>query len=58
VKYNLDFGPDGLTIGSDGKVSWDVPANFDKSVSVSVTVSDKSGREIIHVFDLTSTVEK
>jgi S1-C subfamily serine protease len=52
VKYKLDFGPDGLTVGADGKVTWGAPADFSKPVSVAVTISDKSGQEIIHTFEL------
>jgi hypothetical protein len=52
LKYKLDFGPDGLAVGADGKVTWDAPADFTKPVSVAVTISDKSGQEMIHTFEL------
>jgi hypothetical protein len=52
VKYKLEFGPDGLAVGAGGKMTWDAPADFDKPVSVAVTVSDKSGQEIIYAVEL------
>jgi hypothetical protein len=57
VKFRLDAGPNGLAVSSDGKVSWDVPADLAKSVSVAVTVSDASGQEVIHSFELVPAAE-
>jgi len=52
VSYKLDFGPPGLVVGANGKVTWDAPADFDKPVGVAVTVTDKGGQEVLHAFDL------
>jgi S1-C subfamily serine protease len=52
LKYKLEFGPDGLVVGADGKVTWDVPADFTRPESVAVTISDASGQEMIHSFEL------
>jgi S1-C subfamily serine protease len=52
VKYKLDFGPDGLAVSADGKVTWDTPADFDKPATVGITISDKSGQETTHTFDV------
>jgi len=53
LKYKLEFGPDGLLVGADGKVTWDVPGDFAKPENAAVTVSDASGQEVIHTFELT-----
>ena len=58
LKYKIDFGPDGLVVGTDGKVNWDVPADFAKPVNVAITVSDKSEQEVIHTFELTPGAAK
>jgi S1-C subfamily serine protease len=55
VKYKLEFGPDGLTVGPDGKVTWTAPADFAKPEPVAVTVSDDSGQEVIHSFEVVPT---
>jgi hypothetical protein len=53
VKLKLDAGPDGMKVAADGTVTWDVPENFaDTSVSVILTVSDKTGQEVFHTFTL------
>jgi hypothetical protein len=56
VKVKVDAGPDGMTVTADGTVTWAVPANFaDTSVSVILTISDKSGQETFHTFTLPVT---
>jgi predicted Zn finger-like uncharacterized protein len=52
VKFKLDAGPDGMTVTPDGLVAWAVPAGFDGSPSVIITVSDKTGQETFHSFTL------
>ncbi len=52
LRYKLDFGPTGLSVAENGVVTWDAPAGFGKPVNVAVTVSDKSGQEVIHSFEL------
>jgi S1-C subfamily serine protease len=53
VKYKLEFGPDGMKVAADGKVTWKVPADFaDNEVPVCVNVTDSSGRERLHTFTL------
>lgn len=52
LRYKLDCGPAGLSVGENGAVTWDVPAGFGKPESAAVTVSDKNGREVIHSFEL------
>jgi hypothetical protein len=51
VKIKLDAGPEGMKLGADGKLTWDVPAYLVKQeVSVILTVSDSSGQEVFHTF--------
>lgn len=52
VKYTLDAGPTGLKVDAAGKVTWAAPADFKDPESVIVTVSDASGQEIFHSFEL------
>jgi hypothetical protein len=53
VKVKLDAGPDGMKIGGDGTVTWDVPKTFaEDSASVILTISDRSGQEIFHTFSV------
>ena len=52
LTYKLDFGPEGMTIAADGKVTWAVPPDFAKPVNAAVTVGDASGQEVIHTFEL------
>src|SRR5262249_22484815 len=53
VRYRLDSGPAGMTIGTDGKLTWSVPAaRAQGDPSVIVTVSDATGQECVHSFTL------
>jgi hypothetical protein len=53
VKYKLDSGPKGMKIAADGKLTWDVPADFDEEeTDVIVTISDASEQEIFHSFKI------
>ena len=53
VKVKLDAGPDGMKVDADGIVTWAVPADFaEMSVSVIMTITDKSGQETFHTFTL------
>ena len=53
VKVKLDAGPEGMKVATDGTVTWAVPANFEgTSVPVILTISDSSGREVLHAFSL------
>ena len=50
LTYNIE-GPAGMTVSAAGHVRWKVPARpGKKEVAVVVTVSDASGREILHSF--------
>jgi hypothetical protein len=51
VKFTLDAAPDGMKIDATGAITWAVPKDYaEDSVSVILTVSDKSGQETIHSF--------
>jgi hypothetical protein len=53
VKYKLESGPDGMTVSPRGRVNWPVPATFaERETTVTITVSDSSGQEILHSFQL------
>lgn len=52
VKVKLDAGPDGMRVTADGRVEWDVPPGFAKPVRVILTVTDASGQEVMHTFEL------
>src|SRR5262249_8803694 len=53
VRYRLDSGPQAMSVSDEGKLTWRVPADFDKEeYAVIVGISDKSGREVFHSFTL------
>jgi len=53
VKVKRDAGPEGMKVTEDGTVTWPVPANFaDTSVPVVLTITDRSGQEVLHTFNL------
>ncbi|QJW94119.1 hypothetical protein [Frigoriglobus tundricola] len=53
VKVKRDAGPEGMRVTEDGTVTWAVPANFaDTSVPVTLTITDRSGQEVLHTFTL------
>lgn len=53
VTYKLESGPEGMTLGKDGLLKWKVPADMEKqSHAIIILVSDKSGRDVFHTFDL------
>ena len=53
LKYHVESGPKGLAISTTGKVTRDVPADFDdKEVAVIVSVTDSAGQEAFHTFKL------
>ena len=53
LKYKIESGPKGMTISSDGRVSWKVPLDLDESTSnIVITVNDSSGQEVFHTFTL------
>jgi hypothetical protein len=53
VKYDVSGGPDGMAISPDGKLTWDVPAEFDgDEVTPIVLVKDAIGQEVFHTFTI------
>lgn len=52
LKYKLDDGPDGMRLSADGLVSWTAPFDFSAAEPVIITVSDASGQEVYHTFEL------
>jgi hypothetical protein len=53
LAYKLDAGPDGLTVSAGGRVTWTAPNDFTSPEPVIITVSDASGQEVYHTFELT-----
>jgi hypothetical protein len=53
LKYRIESGPKGMAISPAGKVSWEVPADFnEKEVAVILGVTDSAGQEALHTFKL------
>ena len=53
LRYTLDSGPQGMTLSDDGKLQWSVPAGQPAGrQGVIVTITDASGQEILHAFDI------
>lgn len=47
VKYQLEAGPEGMSVSSTGLLSWQVPADFPKSrVSLILSITDTSGQQL------------
>ncbi len=53
VKYKVDAGPKGMTVSTDGKVTWNVPADYNMlETQATVAVSDASGQQRKHTFKI------
>ena len=53
VTYTLSDGPAGMAISPEGKLTWDVPADFDQEgPTIVILVKDASGQETFHTFSL------
>jgi S1-C subfamily serine protease len=54
LRYALSSGPEGMSVSPEGKVNWEVPADYegDDPVTVVVSITDASGQEVFHTFDL------
>lgn len=53
VRFKLFSGPDGMTISSRGVLEWKVPPDFlDSRVNVIVNISDATGYELFHEFEI------
>jgi hypothetical protein len=53
VKFKLESGPRGMSVSGDGKLTWNVPADFaEAKVDVLLTIGDASGQEIFHSFEI------
>jgi hypothetical protein len=52
VAFALDAGPPGATVSPEGVVTWQVPAPFDRPVTLRVLATDASGQLAAHEFSL------
>jgi hypothetical protein len=51
VSYRLAFGPEGMSVAGDGRLTWAVPAGFALTeATASVVVRDATGRETFQTF--------
>jgi len=56
LKYTLESGPDGMKVGADGMLSWNVPPGFTvPEVAIIVGIKDAAGKEAFHSFCLTKS---
>ena len=54
VTYQLEKGPDGMTVSAGGELRWNIPPNqAGKSTPVIISVKNAGGKDIFHTFDLT-----
>jgi predicted Zn finger-like uncharacterized protein len=54
VTFKLESAPQGMKISKDGRLTWDVPADFgEHEVMILLAVGDSSGQEIFHTFPIT-----
>lgn len=53
VKYELEGGPDGMAISSEGILTWKPPADFaEREVGVIIQIRDASEQEIFHAYTI------
>jgi hypothetical protein len=53
LKYNVESGPDGLTVSEKGEVRWEIPpGQRGKTVKVVLSIKDAGGKEVFHTFDV------
>jgi hypothetical protein len=53
ITCTLDHGPEGLSVSTDGVVSWRVPSPLKGSEEITtVTIADASGRKVTHRFTI------
>jgi Putative Ig domain len=53
VTYSLTDAPKGMTISPQGKVSWNVPADYEEDeAAIVLLVKDASGQETFHTFTI------
>lgn len=55
VKYGLEAGPEGMEISNSGVVKWNPGGQEAEEHSVIVNLSDASGQEVYHTFQLKSS---
>ena len=54
--FKLLSGPPEMTVNEEGRVSYAVPADFRKSGTVAVAITDEDGKEHRYEFDLIPTL--
>jgi len=52
LKYQLEAGPEGMKVSRRGEVSWLVPPEQSGVVTVIILVSDRTGQQKFHKFEL------
>ncbi len=58
LTYTLKEGPQGLTIGESGTITWDVPPGYTGNQNIKVLISDNQGGELLAPFTLKINLEK
>ena len=59
LDFEFDMAPEGMRIGSGGRIEWDVPARCKlDEARVRVRILDKGGQKRIHQFQLRSPTER
>jgi len=52
IKFTLEFGPDGMEMGDDGTLTWNVPVNHSGTEKVVVLIENEDGEATYHNFEL------
>ena len=51
VNYQLEFGPQGMEISKEGKLTWNIPADWaEAETDVAIRITDASGQQCLHSF--------
>jgi hypothetical protein len=54
VKVKLESGPAGMAVSPKNELTWKVPEDFaEAETTVTLTISDATGQEVLHTFRLT-----
>jgi hypothetical protein len=53
LKFELSGGPEGMTVSREGRLTWNVPTEFEEEeVTPVIAIKDNSGSEIFHTFSM------
>ncbi len=53
LKFQVEFGPEGMKISEDGKLTWKIPDDWAQvETDVAIRISDAAGQQCLHSFKI------